>query len=363
VITEGDNRLTSEQGYYNTNTEVFNFKDSVVIVNPDYNIYSDTLEYNTKTGISYFFGPTEIIGEENYLYCESGWYDTDKDISLLNKNAYLENESRTLRGDTLYYDRNTGFGRARSNVELFDSTQNVILRGNYGIYYEEEQLATLTDSALMIQVDGPDSLFIHADTLRSIADTASLTDTKILLAYYKVKIYRHDIQGMCDSLAYIEKDSIFHLYGSPIIWADENQITATKIELKTRNEQLHRIFLRDIALLISQEDTAKYNQIRGKSMTGYFRNNDLVRMDVTGNGQTIYYAEDQGVIIGANRAECSDLIIYLEDNKVKKVNYLVQPSGQYYPLDLFPENQRKLDGFSWNEEWRPLRFSDVYIWK
>ncbi|MDF1570249.1 MAG: OstA-like protein [Bacteroidales bacterium] len=363
VITEGDNRLTSEQGYYNTNTEVFNFKDSVVIVNPDYNIYSDTLEYNTKTGISYFFGPTEIIGEENYLYCESGWYDTDKDISLLNKNAYLENESRILRGDTLYYDRNTGFGRARSNVELFDSTQNVILRGNYGIYYEEKQLATLTDSALMIQVDGPDSLFIHADTLRSIADTSSLTDTKILLAYYKVKIYRHDIQGMCDSLAYIEKDSIFHLYGTPIIWADENQITATKIELKTRNEQLHRIFLRDIALLISQEDTAKYNQIRGKSMTGYFRNNDLVRMDVTGNGQTIYYAEDQGIIIGVNRAECSDLIIYLEDNKVKKVNYLVQPSGQYYPLDMFPENQRKLDGFSWNEEWRPLRFSDVYIWK
>jgi lipopolysaccharide assembly outer membrane protein LptD (OstA) len=363
VITEGDNRLTSEEGYYNTNTEVFNFKDSVVIVNPDYNIYSDTLEYNTKTGISYFFGPTEIIGEENYLYCESGWYDTDNDISLLDKNAYLENEGRTLRGDTLYYDRNNGFGRARSNVELFDSTQNVILRGNYGIYYEEQQLATLTDSALMIQVDGPDSLFIHADTLRSIADTATQSETNILLAYYKVKIYRHDIQGMCDSLAYIEHDSTFHMFGSPVIWADENQITATKIELKTRNEQLHKIYLRDIALLISQEDTAKYNQIRGKSMTGYFRDNDLVRLDVSGNGQTIYYAEDQGVIIGANRAECSDLIIYLEDNKVKKVNYLVQPSGQYYPLDLFPDNMRKLDGFSWNEAWRPLKFSDVFIWK
>lgn len=363
VITEGDNRLTSEEGYYNTNTEIFNFKDSVVIVNPDYNIYSDTLEYNTKTGISYFFGPTEIIGEENYLYCESGWYDTDKDISLLDKNAYLESESRTLSGDTLYYDRNTGFGRARSNVELFDSTQNVILRGNFGLYYEENKLATLTDSALMIQVDGPDSLFIHADTLRSIADTATQSETSILLAYYKVKIYRHDIQGMCDSLAYIENDSTFHMFGAPVIWADENQITATKIELKTRNEQLHRIYLRDIALLISQEDTAKYNQIRGKSMIGYFRNNDLVRLDVTGNGQTIYYAEDQGIIIGANRAECSDLIIYLEDNKVKRVNYLVQPSGQYYPLDLFPENQRKLDGFTWNEQWRPLDYMDVFKWK
>lgn len=363
VINEGDNELTSGQGYYYTNTEVFYFKDSVVIINPDYTIYSDTLKYNTVTGVSYFYGPTEIIGEDNYLYCEGGWYDTDKDISLLDKNAFLKREGRTLRGDTLYYERDTGFGRAESNVELFDSAQNVYLKGNHGIYYEMEELATLTDSALMIQVDGPDSLFVHADTLRSIADTSSASDNNILLAYYKVKIFRNDIQGMCDSLAYIEKDSIFHLYGSPIIWADENQINASKIELTTRNEELYRIYLRDIALLISKEDSIKYNQIRGKLMVGHFRNNDLVKLDVTGNGQTVYYAEDQGQIIGVNRAECSDLTIFLVDNKVKRVNYLVKPSGKYYPLEVFPENQRYLDGFSWNEEWRPLKRNDVYKWK
>jgi lipopolysaccharide export system protein LptA len=363
VINEGENELSSEQGTYFTETEIFNFKDSVVIINPEYTIYSDTIEYDTKTKIAYFFGPTEIIGEENYLYCESGWYDTDLDISLLNKNAFLKSNGRTLNADTLYYEREIGYGRARSNVELFDSAQNVILRGNYGIYYEIDQLVTLTDSALMIQVEGPDSLFVHADTLRTILDTASVNSEKILLAYHHVKIYRHDIQGMCDSLAYFEKDSIFHLFESPVIWTEENQITASKIELQSRDQQLYRIFLRDIALLISKEDSVKYNQIRGKSMKGYFKNNDLIRLDVTGNGQTLYYTEDQGEIIGVNKTECSDLIIYLSDNKVKKVTYLVQPTGKYYPLHLFPENQRYLDGFSWNENWRPLKFTDVFIWK
>lgn len=363
VITEGENRLTSEYGEYYTGTEIFHFKDSVVIVNPDYTMYSDTLQYHTKSKIAYFFGPTEIVGEDNYLYCESGWYDTEKDISLMNRNTFLEREGRTLKGDTLYYERDNGFGKAISNVELFDSTQHVILRGNHGIYYEHEQLATLTDSALMIQVEDADSLFVHADTLKTIADTSSTEDLKILLAYNRVKFYRHDIQGMCDSLTYVEKDSTFHMFGAPILWADENQINATKIELKTRDEQLYRLYLRDIALLISREDSSRYNQIRGKSMTGYFRDNDLVRLDVTGNGQTIYYADDSGEIIGVNRAECSDLIIYLEDNKVSKVNYLVKPSGKYYPLDLFPEDQKTLDGFSWNQEWRPLQFSDVFNWK
>jgi len=365
VINEGDNELSSGQGYYYTNSEVFYFKDSVVIINPDYTILSDTMKYNTKSGVSWFYGPTEIIGDENYIYCESGWYDTEQDVSLLDKNAFLKSEGRTLRGDTLYYERTTGFGRARSNVELFDSAQNVFLRGNFGIYHEEDKVAMLTDSALMIQVDGPDSLFVHADTLRSVTDTSAAADedSKILLAYYKVKIFRNDIQGMCDSLAYIQNDSVFHMYGSPIIWADENQINASKIELKIRNEELYRIWLRDIALLISREDSTRYNQIRGKKMLGYFRNNDLVRLDVSGNGQTVYYAEDQGQIIGVNRAECSDLIIFLVDNKVSRVNYLVKPSGKYYPLDMFPENQRTLDGFSWNEEWRPLKQSDVFIWK
>ncbi len=363
VITEGENRLTSEEGQYNTQTKIFHFKDSVVIVNPDYTMLSDTLHYHTITKISYFFGPTEIIGEDNFLYCESGWYDTEKDVSLMYNNTFLKREGRTLKGDTLYYERESGFGRAVSNVELFDSTQNVILRGNKGLYYEVKQLATLTDSALMIQIEGADSLFVHADTLRSILDTASTSEQKILLAYYKVKFFRKDIQGMCDSLAYIEKDSTFHMYGEPIIWADENQINATKIELQTSNEQLYRLYLRDIALLISREDSSMYNQIRGKSMTGYFKDNDLVRLDVTGNGQSVYYADDNGEIIGVNRSECSDLIIYLEDNKVSRVNYLVKPSGKYYPLDMFPDDQKTLDGFSWNQEWRPLKFSDVFLWK
>ncbi len=418
-ITQGENELTSLQGYYYTQTDIFFFKDSVVIINPEHTIYSDTLKYNTNTEISHFYGPTEIYGDENYIYCESGWYDTRQDISLVSKNALLDSDGRILKGDTLYYERANGYGRARWNVEMIDTTQNVILRGNKGDYYEQEQLATLTDSALMIQVEDSDSLFIHADTLKSMrdttlsslqdspqagqtassnrqnarqtsgdttqsaADTTNTADTdqynaqtgasarntqtgndsRILLAYHKVKIYRSDIQGMCDSLVYIEKDSIFHFYQEPVLWSDENQLTAEKIELTTKNKQLHQIFLKSSSMLISKEDSAMFNQISGKQMTGYFSGNQLKRMDVIGNGQTIYYGTDQGRVIGVNRAICSDLIIYLEDNKVRRVNYIQQPSGTYYPLEMFPPEESKLDGFIWLDQWRPVKREDVFVWK
>ena len=83
-------------------------------------------------------------------------------------NAYLEEEGRTLRGDTLYYEAEEGFGRARSNVELIDTAENMTLKGNYGLYYSEQDYAMVTDSALMIQVDGADTMYVHADTLRSM---------------------------------------------------------------------------------------------------------------------------------------------------------------------------------------------------
>jgi len=363
ILTQEDNRLTSERGRFFLATEIFYFMDSVVITNPEYTIYTDSLKYDTQTEISYFSGPTEIISEERYIYCENGWYDTRNDISFVTNNAYLEEAGRTLRGDTLYYEANEGFGRANSNVELIDTTENMILRGNYGLYYSDQDYAMVTDDALMIQVDGIDTMYIHADTLRSLQNPEVENPSRILKAYNKVKIFRPDIQVMCDSLVYSEADSIFDFFGEPVLWSDENQLTANQIRVVMVNQQLHKMFLTGVAFVASQKDSAKFNQMRGKEMTGFFNDNKLTRINVSGNGQTIYYAEDEEIIIGANKTECSDLIIYLKDNQISRVNYMTKPQGTYYPLHMFPSEEAQLSDFKWVEQWRPLTWKDVYQWK
>ncbi len=64
----------------------------------------------------------------------------------------------------------------------------------------------------------------------------------------------------------------------------------------------------------------------GKEMTGYFKENKLDRILVSGNGQTIYYATDQEIIVGANKTVSSDLTIYLSENKISRVTYTSQPT-------------------------------------
>ena len=362
ILTQEDNRLTSDRGRFLMDSETFYFMDSVVVVNPDYTIYTDSLKYDTEREISYFSGPTEIINEERYIYCENGWYDTKQGIYLVTDNANLEEEGRTLRGDTLYYDSNEGFGRANSNVELVDTAQNMTLKGNFGIYYSEQETVMITDSALMIQVDGPDTMYVHADTLRSLNNPEE-EESRILKAYNRVKIFRSDIQVMCDSLVYVEADSAFDFFGEPVLWSDENQLTANRIRVVMANQQLYRMYLTGVAFVASQKDSVKFDQMRGKEMTGYFSDNQLSKIIVTGNGQTIYYAVDQDVIIGANKTECSDLIIYLTDNQISRVNYMTKPDGTYFPLGMFPAQEARLSDFKWVEQWRPLIWQDVYKWK
>ncbi len=361
-IVNGDNTLESIQGNYYSKQKFFFFKDSVVVINPDYTMYSDTLKYNSVTEIAYFLGPTDIIADSNYIYCENGWYDTQNNISQFNQNAWLESDGKTLSGDSLYYERETGLGKAFDNVVLVDSVQNVILKGNKAIYLEKSKYAMLTDRALMIQVDDDkDSLYVHADTLKSVPDT--IPDFNIIKAYRHVKLFRPDMQGKCDSLVYTDTDSVFRFFGEPVIWSDENQITAEFIKLYIRNQEADHLEMTNDAFIISREDSIKYNQIKGRSMTGYLENNELTRIDVDGNSQTIYYAKEGNKYIGVNKAESADLEIKFNKNKVHLIIYLVNPNLVYYPLEKFPENERYFKNFRWFGEYRPHSLEEVFIWK
>ncbi len=270
ILTQRDSRLTSGRGRFILDKEIFYFMDSVVIINPDYTIYTDSMKYDTQTEISYFSGPTEITGEGRYIYCENGWYDTKQDISYVSDNAYMEEGGRILRGDTLYYEAELGFGRANSNVELIDTAENMTLKGHFGLYYSEQETAMVTDSALMIQIDGADTMYVHADTLFSMQNPEFEEQSRILKAYYKVKIFRSDLQVMCDSLVYVEADSLFDFFGEPVLWSDQNQLTSNHMSIYMVDQKLDRMLLSGVALVASQKDSTKYDQMRGKEMTGYF---------------------------------------------------------------------------------------------
>ncbi len=357
VIINEENKLESEIGHYYTNQESFHFSDSVVIYTPDYTIYSDTLHYNTGTGLATFLGPTNIIGDSSHMYCEKGWYDSKKKLTEARKNAWADNLKQIVKGNYIFYNQNTGDGTARDNVEILDKEQNIILRGNDAKYNDISQYAFMTDSARFIQVADFDSLYLHADSIITYPDTSG---EKILFAYYHVKFFRYNVQGLCDSMVYTFIDSVAHLFGSPVLWTENKQISADNIDMYTKNQQMERMYLTKNSFIVNYKGEDYYDQIKGKNMVCYFKDNQLQLIDVKGNGQTVYYAEDGPDIVGVNNIECTDMAIHFEEGQVRNINFYVNPVGVLYPLDQAPENELILKGFNWRETDRPKTKEDIY---
>lgn len=361
IITK-DNVLTSDIGHYYSHSKDFFYKGNVRLVNPDYTILTDTLKYNTFNEISYFFGPTRIISDENVIYCENGWYDSKNERSKFSRNTKVNTDGQEIFTDSLIYDRKAGIGEAFRNVTMVDTSKNMIVKGDYSWFSDKQNMQLVTGKALFIQTDGSDSLFLHADTLKSISDTSG--KERVLYAFHKVKFYREDMQGQCDSLVYDFKDSIIRLYNKPILWNGPNQLSGKHIAIKSSKGVVENLKIHEEAFITAIVDSSGfYNQVKGDSMDGIFFENRLDHIKVMRNSESIYYAkEDSGGYIGINKAEAKNMRINLKDEQIDKITFYINPKAILFPIREYNKKDFLLRGFLWEDKKRPKKMEDIFEW-
>lgn len=360
TITDSANVLTSMIGQYFTKTDMAHFKKDVVATTEKYRLFSDTLIYKVSEKVAFIVGPTTIEDDSTTLYTENGFYNTVSGETQLLKKPQITDRKHKVLADSIFYNKTTGDGRAVGDVHIEDFENRMIVKGNRVVFNELENTSLVTDSALFIQYSEKDSLFLHADTLRMIPDTTGV-DARLIKAYFKVKFFRDDMQGKCDSLAYWSKDSTIQLFNEPVIWTGGNQMTARYIEMIKNAGKPDEVLMKGDAFIIAMEpDSIRFNQIKGRNMTGYIRNNELFKIFVDGNGQSLYYARDKEGIIGLNKAESSSITITMEKNKVKRIAFISNPEGALNPIPQLQEEDTKLPGFTWMDLLRPKTIPDIF---
>lgn len=205
------------------------------------------------------------------------------------------------------------------------------------------------------------------DSLWSIAriETDSIAGDSIyrlVKGFRNVRIYRRDFQAVCDSLTGLSSDSTLHLYIEPVMWNEKNQITSEVMDIYTANQQLLRAEFVGAPMMVSQFDTVYYDQIAGKEMSAHFANNEIYRVDVNGNVQTIFCQKDgwPEEVVAIATIESGDASFYIEEKQIYKIVYRVNPDWPIHPIDNLPADlSLYLDGFKWVGERRPAR-GDVF---
>ncbi len=359
-----DLKLTSKKGYYYSTTKTFFFKDSVHVEDENYDLFSDTLEFRTQNTSAHFHGPTKILFDSTIIDCQKGIYYSETEQVELWNGATINEPQRTFYADSLIYNRKEDIGTGYCNVRLYDSTETVLFLSDYLHKLPKNQKIILKEDARIVQYSDKDTLFLQGDTITYYQDTLSKNQRSII--ENNVSIINSNIFIRCDSAYFSEQDSILKLHKKPLMWSEENQLNADSIFATYYDKEFHEMYLYHNAMIVSEHenDTIHYNQIKGKFMTAYLDSNDIKKIHVEGNTQTLYYPtetkkDSSGVetkrLSAMNKIDCLEIEVRFKKGEIQTISFLDHPISIYYPLDQIPTKELFLNDFSWQIDRKPVR--------
>ncbi len=192
--------------------------------------------------------------------------------------------------------------------------------------------------------------FNPADTVR----------TRVITAYRNVRVFKGNLQAKADSLFYTAADSVMRWYKNPIIWAEGSQQTGDTIYVHLKDKKLSSIQILQNAFLVNIEgDSTKFNQVKGKLITGFFIAGDLKKMYVDGNAESIYFSkDDKGKFDKMSQTVSSRIKFIFENKELTDILAIKDVEAAVTPVDKLPK-ENILTGFIWKPELRPTSKADV----
>lgn len=361
-MVDSVNVLTSELGRYEINVEKISFQQQVVLVNPDYTLKTDDLIYLTIPKTAQTPGLTNIVSKEGYLLdAQKGiYYDTQrKQFKFFD--GIVDTEKSRVKADELFYDEPAAYYEGKKDLRIFNKERKLEVFGDVGTYWEKKKYSQVYGNALVRKYFQQDTLLMTADTL--ISHDNDQDSANYLLAFHQVKMVKSDLSGKADSLLYTFSDSSIHLFNDPILWNRSSQISADSMVFYIKNESLDRVFMKNKSFAIMSDTLLNFNQMKGRKMTGYFKEGQLSRLIIEGNGESLYYAlEGDTLTQGINRILSATIALSFEDGYIKKSNFGIKPDGKFTPVQDIDEKISRLEGFRWREEEKPDR-KEIDAWR
>lgn len=345
-------------------TDEYILQDSAYIEEKDRIVKGDVIRYNSITEVATLVGNAYYKDSTQEITGEKVRYDSRNKFYQLLGRGRVSDPPNIIEADSLDFNDVLGNGIAQGRVIWQDTSSNMSVYAHRLDYNKQTSYINATggfasDSTgrpMMKTLVDKDTLFLAAQRLNSFKpDSAS--DVRKLLAYKDVRIFKSDMQAVCDSLSFSSADSIFWFYqlkSLPIIWSDTSQFSGDTIKMALKNSKLDRIWLRQNAMVINSEDGVMFNQIKGRYTTAFFRENEVREMHTDGNAQAVYYAlDDKKAYIGVNETKCSEMKLYFGNNQVNSIKFYANPEGTFTPMKKAGKESKKLDGFFWEKRRRP----------
>jgi len=299
---------------------------------------ADRIVYNERSEATVLIGRARVAEETQLIEAEKIRYNARSESYATRGRTVVSDPPNLMYADQMDFDELSGMGIASGQVVWQDTAAQLSVHCDTALYRRTDGYLKAFSSLparpyLTTQVEG-DSLFLAADTLVSLrSDTLASDSNRLLFAYRDVRLFKSDLQGLCDSLAYSTQDSLFRLFYDPVMWSDTTQFLGDTLLVQLSNQEIDKIYLREKAMILNTPEELFFNEIKGRNITAHFEAGELRRMNVVGNASSTYYAlDEQDAYIGVNTVECSEQVVYFSDRDVERIVFLDAPKGQMDPM-------------------------------
>ncbi|MEM1219059.1 MAG: OstA-like protein [Bacteroidota bacterium] len=402
LITQEDSRIYSESGFYDVRNKAAEFSKNPQYQKEESTAVADTIRYDgqqnlitldgnavfdepertAKAGEIQYFEDTELTilkgdafyrSEDQEIQADSITYDKQNEVYSTRGRSFISDPPNLIEADQLDYDKDTGYGLAIGDVIWQDTAQALTIVCAEATYQESSDYLKAfggrQNRPLLISELDQDSLFMTADTLlatrpdstQMMQDTVAGDSARLLLAFNDVRIFKSNMQAICDSLSYNSADSIFRLYTNPIMWADTSQLYADTVHIKMADNSIDRVFLYQKSFILNSPDEQFFNQVKGEYITAVFEAEEIRRMEVEVNAESVYYAlDEEDAYLGVNQTACSEMTLYVGNNEVERILFLNAPEGKFWPMEKADHKGLQFAGFRWETESRPRNLADLF---
>lgn len=397
TLQSGSTTLSSNLGTYNAQKKEARFVEDVLVNDTAFNIESKDLGYNTETKMMRFFDSSTVTNTSSVLRTTVGMYDSKNQIAEFITRSSILNNEQYIEGDSLFYNKKTGLGKALGNVIVLDTAQQATLYCGSAFYNDRLKTLLATDKPVLKRVQESDSLFTRADTfysahfsvkkelqkkstsnkgakkkkniavyefhseLISIADT---TSPKYYSGYHNVRIFSDSLQGKCDSVCFSGKDSTMRLMKNPVLWSRKSQISGDTIIAFIQSGKVSKVVVPNDALIVSRsgpEQANLYNQVQGKTLIAYMVNEALDNAIVKPDAESIYYpTDDSGAYIGVSQSQSERMKIFFKEGKINKLLLEQEVKQTLSPLNKIDIPNMRLSRFKWLDEYRPKSIIELF---
>ncbi len=390
TIVSKDGTIHTIDGVYNTDTHQADlYRRSLVVAKNGNTLTGDTLYYDQLTGFGEAFGNIEMVdtAKKVTLLGDYGFYYEDADSARVYGHALAKEYSQA---DTLYLHGDTISTFRRVFLpEVADDGPRAMLPAMAPVAVDSISADSISDGAMSAGVMALDSMAVDSIPVDSVAAAPVIPDSvaavmmpadsvataippkaepalpdtvHYLVAYPNVKFFRVDLQGLCDSMTFVSKDSLLHLDKHPVVWNENKQIFGNKIILHLNDSTVDWARLPEFGFVAEHIDEEFYNQLTGKEMFATFDNGELRHLDVSGNVQAIMLPqENDSTYNKIANLESSYMAADFLNQELRRMKLWPETSGTMTPLYLAKKQLYYLPQFRWFEPLRPRKPEDVFV--